>query len=107
MDVTLHVVRHYASMDASVLQLCVHSTSSCELSAVIAKPRSLFHGSHAKCYRQSATVYEQAAIAYLVVGFQERQPSLIQAADHILERLSKATLLPLLIFLYPLIAVSP
>lgn len=59
------------------------------------------------CYRQTATVYEQVAIAYLVVGFQERQPSLVQAADHVLERLSKATLFSLLFFPYQLVAVSP
>ncbi|KAL3148377.1 hypothetical protein ABBQ38_013833 [Trebouxia sp. C0009 RCD-2024] len=38
---------------------------------------------------QDSVVLEQAATAYLVVGFQERQPSLIRASDYILQQISK------------------
>ena len=39
--------------------------------------------------RQTVGVYEQAATAFLVRGFQERQPSQIRAAESIFQRLSK------------------
>ncbi|DBB13664.1 TPA: hypothetical protein ACH3X3_000683 [Trebouxia sp. C0006] len=38
---------------------------------------------------QTPAVYEQAATAYLVLGFQDRQPSLVRAAEYIFGRLPK------------------
>ncbi len=48
--------------------------------------------SHAYTCRQTPAVYEQAATAYLVLGFQDRQPSLVRAAEYILGRLPKVIL---------------
>ena len=41
--------------------------------------------------RQDSLVFEQAATAYLVVGFQDRQPSHIRASDYILQQISKVS----------------